>query len=141
MKVSNMKQSRFLSKTDLPEPPYGVTLTIASMQKENVAPPEQQPEMKYTLKFFESVKPFVCNITNATAIGEFLGDETDNWGQGKIELYYDPNVMMGPKRTGGIRVRQPQASAPAHSAPPQPVFEQPSHGYGPIPGFEDDIPQ
>lgn len=101
-----MKTSRFISKSDLPAPPRGLPVTVQSLSQENVAPADQQPEMKYTVQFAELEKPFVLNITNANSIGTILNsEETDTWAGGKVEMYYDPNIMMGPKKVGGIRFR------------------------------------
>ncbi len=137
MKVGNMKQSRFISKSDLPEPPYGMVVTIGLLNKENVASPDAPPELKYTLKFNELPKPFVLNMTNAESIALVLGsEETDHWVGGKIELYYDPNIMMGPKKTGGIRIRPPAGQAPSPAAPTVPGVAT----NVPAPAFDDDIP-
>ena len=133
MKIGDMKQSRFVSKTDLPPAPQGMLVTILGVGQENVALPDQPPEMKYTLKFQELQKPFVLNITNAEAIGMILGqDDTDNWDYGKVEIYYDPNIMMAGRKVGGIRFRAPvqQQQAQAQAAPAQQAQ----------PAFDDDIP-
>jgi len=131
MNVNNLKVSRYISKSDLPEPPYSMTLTIKGLGHENVAPADQKPEMKYTLNFFELPKPFVMNVTNGVMIAEILGDEeTDNWTNGKVDMYYDPSIMMGPKKVGGIRFRPPQGS----TAPQQQQQQQAQE-------FDDDIPK
>lgn len=132
MKVSNMKQSRYISKADLPEPPLGMTLTIDSVQQENVASPDQAQELKFTIKFMELPKSFVMNITNAESIASILqNDETDMWRGGKVEMYYEPNIMMGPKKVGGIRIR-PSNQSQAVAGQQHPVTQgQP---------FNDDIP-
>jgi len=132
MKVSNMKQSRYIAKADLPEPPLGMTLTIDTVQQENVASPDQAQELKYTVKFAELPKSFVMNITNAESIASILGnDETDQWRGGKVEMYYEPNIMMGPKKVGGIRIRPSSQSVPV--TPQQ-------NAVTPGQPFNDDIP-
>lgn len=52
----------------------------------------------------------VLNITNAKAMAEALGDETEEWVGRTVELYIEPNTGMGP----GIRLRvAPPQDAPA----------------------------
>jgi len=128
MNINEMKTSRFVTKSDLPSAPHGMEVTIQAVKCENVAASDQKPEMKYTLYFAELNKPFVLNITNATTIASLLGsEETNDWGDGKIELYYEPNIMMGPKKVGGIRIRPTRDHV-------QPNVETPNSQ------FDDDIP-
>jgi len=97
MNINDLKTSRFITKNDLPASPHGAEATIQDVRMENAAPPEQKPDMKATVYFAEFNKPFVLNITNATTVASLMGsEETDDWKGGKIELYYDPNIMMGP---------------------------------------------
>ena len=103
MNISSYKNSRFLTKADVtPE----ALVTITEITDENVAPPNEPVKKKPCLHFKELDKPFVCNYTNLEVIAELLGsDETDDWVGNPIVLYYDPNVMFGGKRVGGIRVK------------------------------------
>ncbi len=106
MNINDLKTSRFITKNDLPAAPHGAEATIQDVKMENAAAPDQKPDMKATVYFAEFNKPFVLNITNATTVASLMGsEETDDWKGGKIELYYDPNIMMGPKKVGGIRIR------------------------------------
>lgn len=119
MNINDMKTSRFISKTDLPAPPNGLIVTIRAIGQENVAMPDAQPEMKFTLMIKELPKPFVLNITNANAIGAIVGsEETDDWVGKQVEMYYDPTISMAGKIVGGIRMRvpNPQQSITADAA-------------------------
>ncbi len=84
-------------------------------------------QVKLDITFAEEEKHLLCNVTNATTIGDVFGSETDAWVGRKIQLYVDPNVMFGGRRTPSIRVRtgkKRSASAPA-PAPrkPEPEFD------------------
>ena len=88
------------------EPPK--TLTIREVRRENVAPPEEDPQFKGVMYFEEEVNPLVLNVTNAGAIFEMSDTyDTDEWSGLTIEVYRDPDVGFSGKRTGGIRVRRP----------------------------------
>jgi hypothetical protein len=62
----------------------------------------------------DETKPMVCNNENWMTIEAMYGEDSDDWHGKRIELYNDPSVMFGKKRTGGIRVREPRnGHAPA----------------------------
>jgi hypothetical protein len=107
MKISELKQSRFLTKEDC-DPP--ICVTIAGVRKENVSPAGEKPDEKWCLLFSEDVKPMVLNSTNGSLIARFLGsDDSDGWTGKTIVLYHDPSVTFAGKLVGGIRVRKASA--------------------------------
>lgn len=119
MKISEMKESRFLKKEDCGR---GILCTIASVSQENVGKEGEEEILRYTLHFQEpNIKPMVLNVTKNTMIAAIAGsDETDNWTSTKIVLYEDPNIMFKGKVVGGIAVRAPRiASKPAPAPAPE----------------------
>jgi hypothetical protein len=105
MNVSDLKQSKFLKRSDCGQ---GIRVTIASIVEMNVAPENQTPEMKCCVNFHETDKPLVLNSTNGQIIAQITGIDSDiekNWVGKQIVLYDDPNVSFAGKLTGGIRVR------------------------------------
>ena len=51
-------------------------------------------------------KGLVTNITNGEILSEIVGStKTADWHGADVEIYVDPNVSFGGKRTGGIRLR------------------------------------
>ena len=70
----------------------------------------------YFIEFSEDVKPMIVNSKNKNAISNIVrnikgldrveGRNIGNWKGVKIELYFDPNVKMMGKVTGGIRVKE-----------------------------------
>ena len=109
-KISKYRKSRYLRKEEVPEP---VTLTIDHVSDENVASdgdPEDIRAVAYWKK--PDVKPMVLNITNLEMIGEMLGtDDTNDFSDTSVEVYVDNGVRFGREKTGGLRVRPPEATA------------------------------
>ena len=105
MKVSELKNSRFLTKEDCGD---GIVVTIDDVTQENVASPDQPAEMRWTMMFQEpNTKPMVLNSTNGQLIAKFLGsDDSDDWKAKKVVLYHDENVSFAGKIVGGIRARK-----------------------------------
>ena len=128
MKVSELKESKYLAKHDV-EPP--ITVTVKGITRENLAMEGKAPEFKYILHFVEEIKPMVLNQTNGKLIAHVLkSDETDDWKGKQITLWNDPTVSFGSEMTGGIRVQvTPQAAPQGQAAPTQPVGD-----------MDDDIP-
>jgi hypothetical protein len=124
MNVSELKQSKFLTKNDVIPP---VLVTMREVTSVNVAKEGAEPDNKFALHFDELEKPLVLNSTNGQIIAAITGSqESDGWAGKKIVLYFDPNVSFGGKLTGGIRCRAPKAGsvvadakqgAPAPAAP------------------------
>lgn len=114
--ISDLKQSKFLTKTDVTPPVLG---TIRAYEQVNVAKDGAPVEEKYVLHFNELEKPLVLNSTNGQIIASITKSEDfDGWIGKTIVLYFDPNVSFGGKLTGGIRVRAPKEGAklPAQAA-------------------------
>lgn len=130
MLVSKMKQSKYITKDDVGV--EGKTLTMQNVTQENMAKEGEPEELRYVLHFMEAKKGMVLNITNANLIAHITGQQdTDNWGGHQITIYNDPTISMGGKIVGGIRVRVPNAPAPAPAAQPPGGIPQ---------DFDDDIP-
>lgn len=114
MRMSELFPSKYFSKDDLPEPE---TFTIDECVREEVKN-EEGTELKSVLYFSEpDSKPLILNKTNGETIAKIYGDESDEWVGKPIELFVDENVRFGSKKTGGIRVRQPQSPGNEKEAP------------------------
>lgn len=117
-KTSEMRESKFLKQSDIGK---AVLWTVHGIERVNVAYEGAEPEYKWAMSFHEHDKPLVLNTTNIQLCERIFGsDDTDHWAGRKIVLYVDPTVSYGGKVVGGIRVRQPKATA-APTAPPPPV--------------------
>ena len=115
MKLSDLKNSRFLTKEDCDPPKL---LTISHVDQQNVAPADSAPERKWVLHFKEAdVKPLVLNIVNGQAITNIAGsDDSDNWTGVQVVAYHDPGVAFGGKLVGGVRLRAPRNKPAAQPA-------------------------
>lgn len=120
MKISELKQSKYLTKDDCTPP---ITVTITKVTKENLAKDNEPPEMKYVLNFQEC-KPMVLNVTNGNLIAHVTGsEETDDWVGKRITLWNDPTVSFAGQMTGGVRVQVQATAQTGEAAPAQPASE------------------
>ena len=133
-KVSDLKDSKFLSKEDV-EPP--VRVTIVRYDEQNVAMEDKPERIKHTLYFRELTKGLVLNVTNGQLIQIVTGsDDFKDWIGKQIILYNDPTVSYAGELTGGIRVQVPQPQVPEQTGKANPGYV----GDDPPPPTNDDIP-
>ena len=109
MKRSEAFPSKYLSQDDV-DP--AVRATISGLRIEMLKSEEKGDEQKPILLFREDIKPLILNNTNWTTLEDAYGEDSDLWVGKTVEIYRDPNVMMGKKKVGGVRFRIPQAQAP-----------------------------
>jgi len=115
MNINSMKQSRFLTKTDVGN---GILVTIKSLHQEDLAMEGEPEQLEWCVNFSETEKPMVLKSVNAQLIAAALhSQETDDWIGKQIVLYTDPTVTMKGKVVGGIRCRAPR-NQPARPATP-----------------------
>jgi hypothetical protein len=111
MKIGDMIESKYLKQSDIDDV---VTVTVQSIKKVNVARDDEDPDYKWTVKFVEFPKPMVLNVTNLKRMAKALGDDSDNWPDGVVQLYVDPDIEFGGNVVGGLRIRtQPRAKTAA----------------------------
>jgi hypothetical protein len=103
MNLNTMFPSTWLKKEDVQQP---LTAVIQSVVMDEINS-DHGKEEKPILRFAGNVKPLILNRGNAETIASFYGDDSAAWTGKSIELYFDPSVMFGGKRVGGIRVRKP----------------------------------
>ena len=100
--------SRYLQVSDLDDGP--IVATIKSVGAENIGTGEDA-ELKLVVKFQESDKPLVCNLTRAEAIAKLAGSEdTDNWPGTRIAVRKGTTNYKG-KRVECIAVEPPPKAA------------------------------
>ncbi len=100
MNVSDMYPSSYLKASDIPAP--GRALVIARILNEQL----RDGESKWVVYFRGEKRGLVLNKTNATAIAEKLGNDTDKWiGEG-VTLTTQ-KVSFSGKLVDGIRVTVP----------------------------------
>jgi hypothetical protein len=102
-KIGEMIESKYLKQSDVEEE---TEVTIVKVGQINVAKEDEQPEMKWAVRFQEFKKPMVLNGTNIQLLAKACeSEDTDDWIGKKVTIYTDPNVTFGGKLVGGLRVR------------------------------------
>jgi hypothetical protein len=107
MKRSDAYPTKFLSKDDIHFPTVGVIETVIMETLGTGDDQEIKPVMYWTSGI---IKPMVINNTNWVNVESIYGDESDNWAGKSVEVWVDPSVSFGGKRTGGLRLRAPASN-------------------------------
>ena len=102
MKIGDMIESKYLKQSDVDDE---TPVTVRGLKKVNVARDDEDPEYRWTVKFDEFAKPMVLNVTNLKRMAKALGDDTDEWINGKVILYVDPDIEFGGNVVGGLRIK------------------------------------
>ena len=129
MRIDDMLPSKYLKQSDVDGE---VVVTVTAVKKVNVARDDEAAEYKYVIQFAEFEKPMVLNATNTKRLFKALGDDTDDWIEGRMILFVDDNVEYAGNVTGGLRLKSlPPARKPSRRvADPGPSGDN----------FENDIP-
>jgi hypothetical protein len=95
----------YLKKEDLSDP---VDTELLWVKEETVTAPGKDTTTRLVAYFEGLSKGLVLNTANCETLAEIT--ETDNpneWKDLALQLYVDPDVKYGGKKTGGIRIRKP----------------------------------
>jgi hypothetical protein len=107
MKVSDLRNSKYLKKEDCDPPMQG---TVKAVTQESMTNDSGEVQ-RWVAWFKEHQKGCVLNVTRGEQIAEITGsDDSDDWTGARVELFCDPNVRMGGKKVGGIGIRRPSAA-------------------------------
>lgn len=127
-KIGEMIESKYLKQSDVEEE---TEVTIFKVGQVNVAREDQEPDMKWAVKFQEFKKPMVLNSTNIQLLAKACeSEDSDEWVGKKVVIYTDPNVSFGGKLVGGLRVKLPVKAA----------SKKPKAAAGAFDQMDDDIP-
>ena len=97
--------AKYLKKEDIPSP---LDTSILWIKEEEVTTPGKGTETRLVLYFDGLKKGLVLNRTNFEKLVELTGtDDCEKWVDTPVQLYVDPDVKYGGKKTGGIRIRKP----------------------------------
>lgn len=118
--IKTMMGSKYLKKEDVQQP---VLVTISHTDEQLVSDGDGGKEKKWCLHFNELDKPLILNATNLQLCALACGsEETEEWAGKQVVLYADPNISMGGKLVGGLRLRARKAATAAKPAPkPEPA--------------------
>jgi hypothetical protein len=100
---ADLMPSRFYKTEDVADAP--IVLTIKSITKEDVEF-QDRTEKVAVIRFDGTDKGIIGKSTTLGWLRDEFGTPQACVGK-TVELYKDPNVMMGSKKVGGLRLRQP----------------------------------
>lgn len=112
-KISQMVDSKYLKQADVED---DTIVTVTKVGQANIAKDDAPPDMKWLCRFKEFEKPMVLNRTNISLLGNFLGDDTDDWIGKQVIVYNDESIQFQGKVTGGLRFKRLKAKV-KHAAP------------------------
>jgi len=130
MKTSDMLKGEYLKKEDVGE--AGMIFTIETVEAQQVSFQDGPEETKFVMTFVErdiygNENKLILNFTNITKTEEiFESGDTDDWVGKQIVLYNEPDVKIGQKKVGGIRVKSVTQQAP--TVPQNAVAQAPQAG-------------
>ena len=108
-RTSEMIPSRFLKKGDIG---LGMLVTIKSLEMVTFKKGEPEEESKWILHFQENDKGLSLNKTNIQLLEVICGsDNTDDWINKQVVLFWDPTVDYMGSIVGGIRIRAKKTEA------------------------------
>lgn len=133
MRVSEEFPSQYLKASDLQG--REIRLTMERVEREEIG-----TDKRLVLYFKGKQKGVVLNKTNANAIGDFYGDDTDDWRDQPIILYSIKTEYQG-KPVDGIRCRVPTAKDNRDAAPRRedPISSGPINPRRAIGGVSDNM--
>jgi hypothetical protein len=96
--------SQYLKKEDLSDP---IDTELLWVKEEKVTPPGKGTKTRLVAQFDGLPKGLVLNTANCEILAEITGtDDPNEWKDVALQLYVDPDVKYGGKKTGGIRIRK-----------------------------------
>jgi hypothetical protein len=97
-------EAQYLKKEDLSDP---VDTELLLVKEEKVTPPGKGTRTRLVAYFDGLSKGLVLNTANCEILAEITGtDDPNEWKDVVVQLYIDPDVKYGGKKTGGIRIRK-----------------------------------
>jgi hypothetical protein len=131
MKRDEVFPSKYLKAADLDGKPAIVTIKTADL--EVLKSTDGKEEAKIVLRFGGKKKCLPLNRINWDTVADILGDDTEDWPGGKIELYPTTTEMAG-KTVDCVRIRKPSGELllPAKNKAAPPSDEDP-----PLPSDDD----
>lgn len=93
MNAALLHQSKFIKAVEfgIDAMPKEPTLTIKGVKLEELEREDNTKENKGIIRFTETTKGWVLNVTNLKALIAMFGNETDDWVGKRVTLYPEPN--------------------------------------------------
>jgi hypothetical protein len=107
---SYVGDGQYLKKEDLSDP---VDTELLWVREEKVTAPGKGTKTRLVAYFDGLSKGLVLNTANCEILAEITEtDDPNEWKDVALQLYVDPDVKYGGKKTGGIRIRKTPGTAP-----------------------------
>lgn len=121
MRASSVLGGNFIKKEDLkeggPERLEIAEVGLAEFENEKTGKAEKKLELTFT-----DERKLTLNNGNTQVLIAAYGDDTDLWTGRPIVAFFDPNVMFGKRKTGGVKVKVP-SGVPAKGAATEPATD------------------
>lgn len=101
-------RSGYLKQEDVPAPIIAIIKTVGMELMQNDSNGDVE---KPVVHFNNGTKPIVANRIIWDTLENAYGMDSDAWTGKPVEIFIDPNVMYGGRKTGGIRIRIPAGDA------------------------------
>jgi len=121
MKISEEFPSKYLKSSDLKG--QEVRVTMGNVEREEIG-----SDKKLVLYFKGKEKGMVLNKTNANTIGDFYGDDSDDWYDQPLILFSIRTEFQG-KPVDGLRCRVPTARDNKPARREDPISSGPPSGH------------
>jgi hypothetical protein len=140
-RLSDIASTGYFSQEDFKAPNSNAPVVVTISGIEDGELPDGKPQR--VLIFDEDDRKLGLNITRWRQVAEAcdMDPETaddEKFIGHKIEVYFDPSVMMGKKRVGGMRVRKPSGAAARPARPAAPASRPAASAPADLPA--DDMP-
>ena len=118
---SYVGDAQYLKKEDLSDP---VDTELLWVKEEKVTAPGKGTKTRLVAHFDGLSKGLVLNTANCEILAEITGtDDPNEWKDIPVQLYVNPDVKYGGKKTGGIRIRKPVSVS--DTVPEQELVQKP----------------
>lgn len=131
MKMSVAFPSKYIAAADLQG--RQVDVEIERVEMEDIG-----DDHKPVAYFVGKSKGLVLNKTNASAIADLYGDETDAW-IGRVIIIFPTKTDFNGRRVDAVRIMAPRSDAPLVAAPPRQQTIKPAAQNSPV-IVDDSIP-
>jgi hypothetical protein len=131
--------SQYLGTVDLGD--RKIRARIQKVRKAELTGQDGRKRTKFLVYFDALDKALALNKTNKDTLVGALGKVPGKWTGASIGLFVDPNVMMGRKKVGGLRLRVLEPAKTARAAKPAAAKPAPANEFpeeAGDPGFEPD---
>jgi hypothetical protein len=101
---SYVGDAQYLKKEDLSDP---IDTELLWVKEERVTAPGKDTKTRLVAYCDGLSKGLVLNTANCEILAQITGtDDPNEWEDVALQLYVDPDVKYGGKKTGGIRIRK-----------------------------------